>query len=149
MWADSVVTRHIGGRPFSREESWARLLRYIGHWDVLGFGYWAVEEKATGHFVGEVGFADFKREIEPSLDGQPEMGWVFVPQVYGQGYATEAVRAAVSWGDRHLSSARSVCLIHPDNQASIRVAEKCGFHEYQRTEYKGQPTILLARQKAA
>lgn len=149
MWADLVVTRHIGGRPFSTEESWARLLRYIGHWDVLGFGYWAVEEKATGHFVGEVGFADFKREIEPSLGGQPEMGWVFVPQVYGQGYATEAVRAAASWGDRHLSSASSVCLIHPDNQASIRVAEKCGFHEYQRTEYKGQPTILLARQKAA
>lgn len=147
MWADPMVTRYIGGRPFSREESWARLLRYIGHWEALGFGYWAIEEKATGLFVGEAGFADFKREIEPSIDGQPEMGWAFVSRVHGQGYATEALRAAAAWGDRHLSSPRTVCLIHPENQASIRVAGKCGFQEYQRTLYKGQPTILMARHK--
>ena len=40
MWADPVVTRHIGGRPLSEEESWTRLLRYVGHWALLGFGYW-------------------------------------------------------------------------------------------------------------
>jgi len=147
MWADPAVTRHIGGRAFSMEESWARLLRYIGHWEALGFGYWVVEEKATGHFVGEAGFADFKREIEPPIDGLPEMGWAFVARVHGQGYATETVRALAAWGDRNLNSPRTVCLIHPDNQASFRVAEKCGFREYQRTMYKGQPTILLARHR--
>ena len=148
MWADPVVTRHIGGRAFSTEESWARLLRYIGHWDALEFGYWVVVEKATGQFVGEAGFADFKREIEPSIDGLPEMGWAFVSRMHGKGYATEAVRAAAAWGDRHLNSSRTVCLIHPENRASIRVAEKCGFQEYQRTLYKGQPTILMSRHKA-
>lgn len=40
MWAEPEVVRHIGGRPFTREESWSRLLRYIGHWSALGFGYW-------------------------------------------------------------------------------------------------------------
>ncbi|HEY7388756.1 MAG TPA: GNAT family N-acetyltransferase [Bryobacteraceae bacterium] len=149
MWADPVVTRHIGGRTFSTEESWARVLRYIGHWEALGFGYWVVEEKTTGHFVGEAGFGEFKREIEPRIDGLPEMGWAFVSRVHGQGYATEAVRAVAAWGDRHLNAPRTVCLIHPENQASLRVAEKCGFEEYRRTEYKGQPTILLARQKVA
>jgi RimJ/RimL family protein N-acetyltransferase len=149
LWADPAVTRYIGGRPFSREESWARLLRYIGHWKALGFGYWAVEEKATGDFVGEAGFADFQREIEPSIDGMPEMGWALVSRVRGQGYATETVRAAAAWGDRHVGSPRTVCLIHPENLASLRVAEKCGFREYQRTTYKGQPTVLLARLRAA
>jgi RimJ/RimL family protein N-acetyltransferase len=149
MWADPVVTRHIGGRTFSTEESWARVLRYIGHWEALGFGYWVVEEKTTGHFVGEAGFGEFKREIEPRIDGLPEMGGAFVSRVHGQGYATEAVRAVAAWGDRHLNAPRTVCLIHPENQASLRVAEKCGFEEYRRTEYKGQPTILLARQKVA
>ena len=149
MWADPVVTRHIGGRPFSTEESWARFLRYVGHWDLLGFGYWAVAEKATGLFVGEAGFANFKREIEPCIDGLPEMGWAFVSRVHGQGYASEVVSAAAAWGDRHLDSPRTVCLIHPENLASIRVAEKGGFQEYQRTAYKGLPTILMARQKGS
>src|SRR5271166_6376740 len=76
MWADPVVTRHFGRKPFSEEESWTRLLRYAGHWDFLGFGYWVVQDKAAGTFVGEVGFADYKREIEPPLTGIPEIGWV-------------------------------------------------------------------------
>src|SRR5271155_4605286 len=90
MWADPIVTRHItrhiGGRPFSEEESWHRLLRYVGHWVLLGFGYWVVEEKATGAFIGEVGFADWKRSLEPSLGEMPEIGWVFASSSHGKGY---------------------------------------------------------------
>ena len=145
MWADPLVTRHIGGRPFSEEESWARLLRYVGHWSLMGFGYWAIEEKSTGSYVGEVGFADFKRDIAPSIKDVPELGWAFVSRIHGRGYATEAVRAAVAWGDRHFATKRTVCLIHPENLASIRVAQKCGFSEQQRTTYKGQPTIMFIR----
>lgn len=72
MWADPVVTRHFG-HSFSEEESWTRFLRYFGHWSVLGFGSWLVEERATGNFVGEVGFANYRRAIEPPLDA-PEIG---------------------------------------------------------------------------
>jgi RimJ/RimL family protein N-acetyltransferase len=145
MWSDPVVTRYIGGRPFSEEESWARLLRYIGHWAALGFGYWVIEEKATGNFIGEVGFAGYKRDIQPSIQEMPELGWVFVTRIHGKGYATETVRAAAAWGDAHFGSIRTVCLIHPENLTSIRVAEKCGYREYQRSIYKGHPTILFAR----
>jgi RimJ/RimL family protein N-acetyltransferase len=125
MWADPVVTRHIGGRPLSKEESWSRLLRYVGHWALLGFGSWVVEEKATGSFVGELGFADYKRDVEPSLKDTPEIGWIFAVQFHGKGYATEAVRAAVAWGDAHFGAAPTACIIDPENLASIRVAEKC------------------------
>jgi RimJ/RimL family protein N-acetyltransferase len=147
MWADPRVTRYIGGRPFSGEDVWARLLRYVGHWALLGFGFWAVEEKAGGGFIGELGFADFKREITPSLDGLPELGWTLSPSVWDRGYATEAVRAAVAWGAGHFGpTQRTVCLIDPENLASIRVATKCGYQELQRTTYRGQPTLLFARQ---
>jgi RimJ/RimL family protein N-acetyltransferase len=145
MWSDPVVTRHIGGKPFSREEVWARMLRYVGHWAWLGFGYWALEEKATGDFVGELGFADYKRDIQPSLDGTPELGWALATRVHGKGYATEAVRAAIAWGDEHFGKARTACLIHPENLASIRVAEKCGYREFQRATYKDHMVILLER----
>lgn len=146
MWADPVVTRYIGGKPFSREESWARLLRYAGHWELLGFGYWAIEEKETGRFVGEAGFADFQREIRPSIQGIPEIGWAFLSAVHGRGYATETVKALVAWGERHLSSKRTVCLIHPDNAASIRVASKCGYREYVTGSYRGSSVLLMTRE---
>jgi RimJ/RimL family protein N-acetyltransferase len=145
MWADPAVTRHIGGKPFSREESWARLLRYAGHWALLGFGYWVVEEKDTGRFAGEIGFADHKRNLEPSLDGFPEIGWALAPHAHGRGYATEAVGAVITWGDAHFGPSQTACLIHPENLASIRVAEKCGYREWQRTTYKGQPATVFLR----
>ena len=145
MWAHPDVVRYIGGRPFSGEEVWARLLRYAGHWEWMGYGFWAIEEKATGAFAGELGFAEFKREMEHSIQGVPEIGWVLAPRTHGQGYATEAVRAVVAWGDRHFGSARTVCLIHPDNLRSVHVAEKCGYKEIQRTTYKGQAALIFDR----
>lgn len=145
MWADPEVARYLGGRPFSREEVWARLLRYAGHWSLLNYGYWAVEEKATGAFAGELGFADFQREMESPLRNVPELGYAFSSRIHGKGYATEAARAALVWGDIHFTSKRTACIIHPDNLASIRVAEKCGYREFERTNYKGEPTIVLVR----
>src|SRR5271154_1101805 len=97
MWGEAEVTRFIGGRAFPKDEVWTKLLRYVGHWAVLGFGFWVLEDKTSGRFVGEVGFADFKRDIEPSLEGAPEIGWVLAPWAHGPGLATEAVRAALSW----------------------------------------------------
>ncbi len=145
LWTDPEVTRFIGGRPSTQEEVWSRLLRYVGHWALLGFGYWVVAEKQTGRFLGEVGFANFRRVIEPSLDDMPEIGWALAPHSHGKGYATEAVRAAVAWGEAHFGPVRTACIIAPENGPSIRVAEKCGYREYQRTTYKDQPTILFVR----
>lgn len=144
MWADPLVTRHIGGRPSSEEETWARVLRYAGLWTLVGFGYWVVRERASGRFVGEVGLADFRRDLAPRLDG-PEVGWALAAWAHGRGFATEAVRAALAWSDTHVRAPRSVCLIAPENIASIRVAEKCGFREAVRTTYKGAGSIVFAR----
>ena len=68
MWADPDVVRYVTGAPSARPLSWGRLLRYIGHWQALGFGYWVVETRDDGRFLGEVGFADHRRDIEPSLN---------------------------------------------------------------------------------
>ena len=146
MWSDADVTRFIGGRPFSEEEVWARLLRYIGHWQLLGFGYWLVEAQDSGKFMGEVGFADFHRQITPSFAGIPEIGWAFAVRAHGQGFATEAVTAAIAWGDRHFGErATTGCMIHPDNLASIRLAEKCGYTEFCRSFYKDHPSVIFRR----
>jgi len=110
-----------------------------------GYGYWAVEERISGRYIGELGFADFKRDIAPSIDGVPELGWALAPQFHGNGYATEALRAAVAWGDHHLAQSRTVCIIHRDNQRSFRVAEKLGYKAIFSATASGQCNTVLAR----
>lgn len=145
MWSDATVTRHVGGRPFTHEEIWARLLRYVGHWALLGFGFWVVRERTTGRFVGEVGFADYQRDIDPPLDSIPEAGWALSPHAQGKGYATEALRAITSWADRRWPNMPTVCIIDPDNTASIRVATKCGYTQAKTATYRGNPSLIFER----
>ena len=73
--ADPIVTKYISGRPSTVQQTWSRLLTYVGHWNLMGFGYWAIEEKSSGDFVGEAGLADFKRDIAASMKGNPELGF--------------------------------------------------------------------------
>jgi RimJ/RimL family protein N-acetyltransferase len=145
MWADPVVTRHIGGKPLTPEESWTKFLRNTGHWSLMGFGYWVVREKVSGRFVGEVGFADLKRDVVPSLNGAPEGGWVLVPWAYGVGFATEALCAAIAWLEGRFGAVRTVCMIDDDNAASIRVATKCGYKEWSRASYRESQVTLFER----
>ena len=145
LWADPTVTRFIGGKPLTEEEAWIRLLRYVGHWALLGFGYWAIEEKSSGTFLGEGGFHENQREIEPSLKGMLETGWVFVASAHGKGYATEAVQAMHAWKDANLPEKKVCCIIDTPNIASIRVAQKCGYHEIARADYKGTAVLVLHR----
>jgi len=145
LWGDPIVTQFIFGIPQRPEESWSRLLRYAGHWLLLGFGYWVVEEKATGKFLGEVGFADMKRDIEPPLGTAPEAGWVFAPAAHGKGFALEAVEASHVWGAKNFHTPNSACLIAPENEPSIRLAQKIGYREAVRTSYKGTPVIIFYR----
>lgn len=147
QWSDPEVVRYLTGRPLTREEAWSRFLRAIGHWAVRGYGYWILRERATGRFVGDVGLADLQRELEPSYRGEPEAGWVLAPWAQGQGYATEAVRAVLSWADATLAAPRVVCIIDPSNTPSLRVADRCGFMPVTRTSYAGSEVVMLERRR--
>ncbi|WP_420409106.1 GNAT family N-acetyltransferase [Hoeflea sp.] len=151
LWGDPDIVRHISGKPSTRSETWSRLLRYIGHWEALSFGYWVVEDRVTGRFLGEVGLADYKRDITPSLDPWPEIGWVIATHAQGRGLATETVAAALDWSDRWLKAERTVCIIAPDHLASIRVGRKNGFAErgYGRMGSDSSPVLIMERQKLA
>jgi len=145
MWADPVVVRYIRPTPFTEEESWARMLRHVGHWAMLGYGYWVVEDKATGEFLGEAGFANFHRDIQPPLLGDtPEAGWVFRAAAHGRGYASETVAALAGWADSRFDT-HTACIIEQENLASIRVAEKNGYRPRQFITYKGGQVMMYER----
>ena len=148
MWSDPAIIRYTVGAPSTEQRTWMRILAYLGHWDLLDFGYWAIEEKSSGSYIGELGFADFKRGILPSIHGLPELGWLLAHHAHGKGYATEGLLPAIVWGDAYLKSDRTVCLINPQNVASLRLAEKCGYRELQRITKEAESEILFERVRA-
>jgi RimJ/RimL family protein N-acetyltransferase len=149
MWSDPDVVRYTIREPSPPQRTWSRILSYRGHWAFLGFGYWAVQDKVSGKFIGELGFADFKRALNLPLEGLPELGWALTPSAHGKGYATEALKAALAWGDQQLPSPRSFCIIHRDNRRSFRVAEKLGYNIVLQAPTDAQPDAILAREAPA
>src|SRR4051812_2878974 len=85
MRSDPRTVRLIGMAPMTEEDCWAKFLRSFGSWDVNGFGFWAIEKKGSGRFVGEAGFLNARRAIVPPLV-VPEMGWSLSPSAQGRGY---------------------------------------------------------------
>ena len=85
-----------------------------------GYGHWAVESKETGRMIGRIGF------LNP--EGWPgfEIGWTLARHAWGKGYAIEGARAALRYAFTTLDKPHVISLIHPDNTASIRVADRLG-----------------------
>jgi RimJ/RimL family protein N-acetyltransferase len=145
LWGTPEVKRFIGGVPDTPREAWFRLLRAMGHWVALGFGPFAVLRRSDARFLGEIWLADLKRDIEPSLNGAAEAGWVLLPEAWGHGYATEALGAVLDWYAGTPAPRPVACIIARQNASSLRVAQRLGFALSAETTYRGEPTLVLRR----
>ncbi|WP_221892892.1 GNAT family N-acetyltransferase [Parasphingopyxis marina] len=144
MLADPGVTRFMGG-VLDRVAAWDKFARVPGYWVLLGFGFWMIEEKASGRILGNLGFSLFERDIQPALPDIPEGGWVFDRAAHGKGFASEALAAALAWGDANLPNRGYCCIIAPENTASLELAKKFGFAETGRASMRGAETVVLER----
>lgn len=121
MCADPEVMRYLGGRSvLNREDAWRQMAMFVGHWQLRGFGVWAVAERASGTLVGRVGLH--------FPEGWPdrEIAWTLARPYWGCGFALEAARAALAYAFGPLDWQRAISLIDPDNRRSIRLAERLG-----------------------
>jgi RimJ/RimL family protein N-acetyltransferase len=136
MCADPDIMRYLGGRTFDRLEAWRHMAFLVGHWQLRGYGHWAVEEKASGKFVGRIGF------LNP--EGWPgfEIGWTLARESWGKGYATEGARKALDYAFQELDKDHVISLIHPENKNSIRVAERLGETLEGKTELLGHDVLI-------
>jgi RimJ/RimL family protein N-acetyltransferase len=136
--ADPEVMRYLGdGKPLSRVEAWRQMAFIVGHWQLRGFGLWAIEEKASGRLIGRAGL------LQP--EGWPgfEVGWTLGRAWWGNGYATEAAREALRYAFQELDRDHVISLIRPDNQPSIRVAERLGERlEGEIPDFMGGPALI-------
>jgi RimJ/RimL family protein N-acetyltransferase len=143
MWTEPAVVRFISGSTLSREEAWSRFLRHVGHWDRLGFGYFAIEDLVTGAFLGQAGLQDLRRTLTPSIEGTLEADWVLAVEAHGKGFAEEAMRACLDWAKQTLPEKRVTCIIRPDHAASLHIAKKIGFNAFATSDYNGEPITLF------
>lgn len=147
MSSDPETFRFSERGPMTTEETWSRVLRHVGHWAMLGYGMFAVEEKASGRFMGEVGLGEFRRNLGPEFDQAPEASWTVAGWAQGRGFACEAARAALAWMEETFAVQRTVCLIHSGNEPSLRVAQRLGYSAFEEREYRGYPALLHERRR--
>ena len=102
-------------------------------------------DRQTGLYLGEAGFADFRRDMDPPLGPAPEAGWALVSSRHGRGLATEVVLAAHVWMDAHNPHDHTLCILDAQHQASRRIAEKCGYRHAYETAFAGGPTSVMKR----
>ncbi len=119
------------------------ILGYLGHWHLKGFGRWAVVEKATGRMIGRTGFYENEHEWPGN-----ELGWTFLRECWGKGYATEAALAARDFGFETIGMERVFSMIHPDNTPSQAVAKRLGESPWKPFTFKGSENMLWSITRA-
>ena len=118
--ADERTVRYIGGVVMDRAQAWRNMATVIGHWTIRGYGFFSLECRETGQWVGRVG--PWYPEGWPS----PEVGWTIMREHWGKGYATEAGRACIDFARDTLGWDSVIHVILQGNEPSMAVAERLG-----------------------
>ena len=123
MCADPQVMRFFP-KPLNRLESASVIGRFRGHFAEYGYGFWALERKATGAFIGFTGLAQigFKAPFAPAV----EIGWRLAPEHWGLGYASEAAWAALRCAFDRLALDQVVSFTTEANVPSQKVMQAIG-----------------------
>lgn len=144
IWAMPEVVQHIAGQPRTKAQAWDSFLRNAGHWQISGFGQWAVQPRGAAAMAGQAGFFFGSRCMGEDFDPYPEAGWVLAPEAQGKGLGLEAVQAAHDWFDRVIAG-RTVCIIASANAASLRIAGILGYSVLRDAELGGETVHLMTR----
>jgi RimJ/RimL family protein N-acetyltransferase len=138
----------IGGRTVPPEACAEVVATWLRRWEANGFGQFAVERRDDGRFLGRVGLLVWDRTtwdqstLPEARAPQVELAWTLAREHWGRGYATEAAAAVRDWSRRDLVLDGLVSIVHPDNVASARVAEKLGAQPGEAIETPYGPAVL-------
>lgn len=144
IWAMPDVVRNISGKAWTRHQAWESFLRNAGHWQMTGFGQWAVIEQHSRTMIGQVGFFFSSQAIADDLDDYPQAGWLLVPEAQGSGYALEATQGAHEWFDR-VHPHKLIARIAPENTNSLKLAERLGYKEMRHIGTGEDASVILSR----
>jgi ribosomal-protein-alanine N-acetyltransferase len=140
---DPRVTPTMWARdePITPTDVRAGLRGKLRHWESYGFGQWLMRDRQTGEMVGRGG----PQWTSASGDNEVEIGWVIVPERWGEGLATELARASLAVAFGPLGLTEVIAYTLPDNTGSRRVMEKTGFVYDREIVYEGLRHVLYRR----
>jgi len=112
--------------------------RFISEWAYFKFGMFSVFEKKTHQLIGRGGFAKLN-------SGEIEMGFLFLKERWGQGFATEVSIALLEWAKTHIPTDRIVAFAPLNHLASLRVIEKSGMTFFKQDDYQDIPCAFYEK----
>lgn len=145
LYADPEITRWLSDGPWfgdlARERSERAVRRFVSHWKACGYGVWAVEDRATGRFLGQCG-------LNTLPGGEVEILWAIERDAWGQGFASEAAHAALGYAFVVVGLERVIALVRPQNGPSRRIMDKLGMRWEKDVEAFGAPAVVCAVERA-
>lgn len=123
---EGATGRYLGP-DLSYADHFMRFARNAGSWQLYGYGGLMVRERnGDGQLIGNCGIFHSVRGLGEDFDDRAEAGWIMAEKHQGRGYASEAMRAALNWFDGEFGT-EVMCMVAPENAASLHLAEKLGF----------------------
>jgi RimJ/RimL family protein N-acetyltransferase len=146
--SDPEVMRFLVGAPEGEVDPDSVVERWLARWDANGFGQLVVVRREDGRFVGRSGLLVWDRSTweqstnQDAAEPEIELGWTLAREHWGNGYATEAARAARDWALETVGVERLISLVDLENARSIRVVERLGATQTETVTLKGKPTAV-------
>jgi RimJ/RimL family protein N-acetyltransferase len=143
---DDEVMRWLGGTTGDLAATVATIERWLAHWEKNDIGHFSVEH--DGHVIGRVGFLVWDADgwnvssYADAAEPVTELGWAIARRHWGHGYATEAAQALRTWAYDDVGLEDLISLIAPDNNRSMRVAEKLAATRGEAMAIDGKPIVM-------
>lgn len=141
--SDELTRRFLGPDNEEVADTFARLLRNAGSWDLYGYGIFMLRLRGDAHLAGMCGIFHSWRGFGQGMDDVPEAGWIVARRHWGQGLAAEAMHAILDWFDRVHGPRRVACMIEEGHDVSDHLAQRLGFRPYGRHRPGDDSTNLI------
>ena len=132
-YSDPDCTKFTFGRALTEGESWRALASMVGHWQLRGYGPYAIVETETRLVLGTAGL------WYPNDWPEPEIKWALTRKYWGKGYASEAVRAVQEMAAEYFTGTPPISFINAENTPSIQLALAVGATLEKRVTFRGSP----------
>ena len=131
FYSDEIATKYTFGCALTEGESWRTVATLVGHWQLRGYGPYALELNNLNKVIGTVGF------WYPCEWPEPEIKWNLVRKYWGHGYASEAVRAVQNIAKKCFPNTPLISFMDSRNSAAINLARAVGAIFEKKLEFRG------------
>jgi len=146
--SDPDVHKFLGNKPISSKSAVVAVVNHIQQQYIEnGIGRWAIEEKATGKFMGWTGLKLVTERINNHINYY-DLGYRLIRKFWGKGIASESAQFSLQYGFEKLNLKEINAAAHVDNHASNKILSKLGFKQGNQFSYDGSQHLWYNLEKS-